>query len=70
MHVWEAAVSATLPFTTTFMGVDSPFEPVTRLLFYDPAVRRTARVIIRGLWQTFEGRAASHAPGTFFVFAA
>lgn len=69
VHVWEAAVSPTLPFTTSFMGVDSPFEPVTRLLFYDPAAG-TARAIIRGLRQTFEGRAGSHAPGTFFVLTA
>lgn len=69
VHVWEAAVSPTLPFTTSFMGVDSPFEPVTHLLFYDPALG-TARAIIRGLRQAFEGRAGSHASGTFFVLTA
>lgn len=69
--VWEARVTATLPFSTSwnpFMGYGSPYEPVTRLLFYKPSVDAPG-TLISGMPRIFEG-AASPAPGTFFVLTA
>ncbi|EIW51999.1 uncharacterized protein TRAVEDRAFT_136302 [Trametes versicolor FP-101664 SS1] len=67
--VWEAKVTATLPFST-FMGYgsQSPYEPVTRLLFYKPSVD-VPGTLIGGMRRIFEGT-ASPPPGTFFVLTA
>ncbi|EIW52006.1 uncharacterized protein TRAVEDRAFT_53988 [Trametes versicolor FP-101664 SS1] len=69
--VWEAKVTATLPFSTSwnpFMGYGSPYEPVTRLLFYKPSADAPG-TLISGMPRIFEG-AASPPPGTFFVLTA
>ncbi|OJT04049.1 hypothetical protein TRAPUB_5285 [Trametes pubescens] len=69
--VWEAGVTATLPFSTSWnplMGYGSPYEPVTRLLFYRPSADAPG-TLISGMPWIFEG-AASPPPGTFFVLTA
>ncbi|KAI0366567.1 hypothetical protein BV20DRAFT_1002228 [Pilatotrama ljubarskyi] len=71
IRVWEAKVTATIPFTATyspFMGYGSPYEPVTRLLFYRPA-ETSPHTLISSMRAIFEGR-SSPAPGTFFVLTA
>ncbi len=71
--VWEARVTATLPFSTSwspFMGYGqgSPWEPVTRLLFYKPSADAPG-TLISCMPRIFES-AASPLPGTFFVLTA
>ncbi|KAI0357702.1 hypothetical protein OH77DRAFT_1421794 [Trametes cingulata] len=71
IQVWEATVTATLPFAAAFnpfMGFGSPYEPVTRLLFYKPAEVSPAS-LIGGMRAVFEGR-PTPAPGTFFILTA
>ncbi|KAI0672184.1 hypothetical protein C8Q78DRAFT_971990 [Trametes maxima] len=71
IHVWEVKVVATYPFSAVWgpmMDNASPYEPVTRLLFYKPSEVSPGR-LIPGIRDVFEGR-PSPAPGAFFVLTA
>ncbi|KAI0357701.1 hypothetical protein OH77DRAFT_1475432 [Trametes cingulata] len=71
IQVWEAKVTAAIPFLTgrsPWMGTGSPYEPVTRLLFYKPA-EVAPSALIHGMRAVFEGK-ATPPPGTFFFLTA
>ncbi|KAI0366568.1 hypothetical protein BV20DRAFT_1055566 [Pilatotrama ljubarskyi] len=71
IQVWEAKVSAAIPFKTgrgPWMGPGSPYEPITRLLFYKPA-EVAPRALIHGMRAVFEGK-PTPPPGTFFFLTA
>lgn len=71
IQVWEAKVTATLPFamsSSLFVEYASPFEPTTRLLFYRPPLVDPEETI-KTMKAIFEGR-KSPAPGSFFILTA
>ncbi len=71
IQMWEAKVTATLPFamsSSPFAEYASPFEPTTRLLFYRPALVDPEETI-KKMKAIFEGK-KSPAPGSFFVLTA
>ncbi|OBZ76423.1 hypothetical protein A0H81_03125 [Grifola frondosa] len=60
--VYEAVVHETRIFKNASMFDDSPFEPISNLLFY----RANPSNIIQSIPSVLEGR-ATPAPGTFFI---
>ncbi|KAI0357691.1 hypothetical protein OH77DRAFT_1435494 [Trametes cingulata] len=71
IQVWEAQLTATLPFSTTrnsFTGFASPYEPTSRLLFYRPSLV-VPREVISKMRSIFEGR-TSPPVGSFFILTA
>ncbi|KAI0366579.1 hypothetical protein BV20DRAFT_971757 [Pilatotrama ljubarskyi] len=71
IQVWEALLTATLPFSTTwneFTRYMSPYEPVSRLLFYRPSLV-VPQEVINNMRSVFEGR-WSPPVGSFFVLTA
>ncbi|KAI0649816.1 hypothetical protein C8Q79DRAFT_997836 [Trametes meyenii] len=66
IQVWEVNVQAAQYFSTQpFMNFNSPYDPRTQLLFYQPAAGPATKVT-EGMVHIFEGK-RDPTPGTFFV---